>query len=201
MADWQLHYMTNVMIVTLQSSIFFFYVVIYHFHLLMVCISPSWFDTQEPVLRMRTFQNAANNWQKSWCCRVLMNLVSSHHFARSTVTIMTLFAFTNYHWLICWMICFILFVRLLFPYWLWQWVTNPVYQISSKAHGRCDRSAENSYSPAAPDPTLTFVEGLCCLKLDFVFTLWVTITVSHIVNFAAMYITVCLSMIYTDETK
>jgi hypothetical protein len=26
----------------------------------------------------------------------------------------------KYHWLICWMICFILFVRLLFPYWRWQ---------------------------------------------------------------------------------
>jgi hypothetical protein len=31
-----------------------------HFHLLMVCTSPSWFDTQEHVLRMETFQNVAN---------------------------------------------------------------------------------------------------------------------------------------------
>ena len=31
-----------------------------HFHLLMVCTSPSWFDTQEHVSRMRTFQNEAN---------------------------------------------------------------------------------------------------------------------------------------------
>jgi hypothetical protein len=35
MADWQLHYMTNIMILTLQSSIFLFYVVIYHFRLLI----------------------------------------------------------------------------------------------------------------------------------------------------------------------
>jgi hypothetical protein len=73
--DWQLHYMTNVMILTLQSSTFPFYVVTYHFHLLMVCTSPSWFDTQEHVLRMRTFQNEANYLQKSWCCKVIMILV------------------------------------------------------------------------------------------------------------------------------
>jgi hypothetical protein len=75
MADRQLHYMTNVIILTLQSSTFLFYVVIYHFHLLMVCISPSSFDTQEHVWRIRTFQNKANFWQISWCCKVIMNLV------------------------------------------------------------------------------------------------------------------------------
>jgi hypothetical protein len=46
MVDWQFHYMTKVMILTLQSSTFLiFYVLTYHFHLLIVCISPSWFDT------------------------------------------------------------------------------------------------------------------------------------------------------------
>jgi hypothetical protein len=59
----------------LQSSTFLFYVVTYHLHLLMVCISPSWFDTQEHVLRMRTFQNEADYLQISWCCKVIMNLV------------------------------------------------------------------------------------------------------------------------------
>jgi hypothetical protein len=39
--DWQLHYMTNVIIVNLRSSAFFFYVVIYHFRLLMAYIFPS----------------------------------------------------------------------------------------------------------------------------------------------------------------
>ena len=34
-------FMTNVMILTLQLSTFLFYVVTYHFHLLMVCMSPS----------------------------------------------------------------------------------------------------------------------------------------------------------------
>jgi hypothetical protein len=123
MADLQLRYMTNVIILTLQSSTFLFCVVTYHFHLLMICISPSWFDTQEHVLRMRTFQNEANYLQKGWWCKVMMNLVWSHHFANSMVAIMTLFAITNYHWPICWMICFILFVRLSFPYWLWRRVS------------------------------------------------------------------------------
>jgi hypothetical protein len=35
------HYTTNIMILTLQSSTFLFYVVIYRFHLLVVCMSPT----------------------------------------------------------------------------------------------------------------------------------------------------------------
>jgi hypothetical protein len=46
---------------------------VYHFHLLMECIFPSWFDMQEHVLRMRTFQTKANYWQYSWCCRFIPN--------------------------------------------------------------------------------------------------------------------------------
>jgi hypothetical protein len=115
MTDWQLHYMTNVTILTLQSSTFLFYLVIYHFHLLMICISPSWFDTLEHVLLMSTFKSEVNYWQESWYCRFITNLVWNHHFANSTVAIMTLFVITNYHLAICWMICFISFVRLLCP--------------------------------------------------------------------------------------
>jgi hypothetical protein len=36
------------------------------------------------------------------------------------------------------------------------------------AHGGCDRSAEDAYSFAAPDPTFAFVKGPCCPTLDFV---------------------------------
>jgi hypothetical protein len=39
-----------------------------------------------------------NIWQKSLCCRVIMNLVWSHNFANYTVVIMTLFAIRIYHW-------------------------------------------------------------------------------------------------------
>jgi hypothetical protein len=56
---------------------------------------------------------------KSWWCKVIMNLVWSHNFAYSTVAIRTLFAIIKYHWP-CWIICFFLFVRLSFLYWLWR---------------------------------------------------------------------------------
>jgi hypothetical protein len=59
---WWLHYMTNFMVLNLQSSTFLFYVVIYHCHLLMVCISPSWFDTQEHVLK--TFETRPSTDRK-----------------------------------------------------------------------------------------------------------------------------------------
>jgi hypothetical protein len=57
-------------------------------------------------LRMRTFLRKGKLLTKNWCCRFIMNLVESHHFANSTVVIMTLFAITIYHWLIFWNICF-----------------------------------------------------------------------------------------------
>jgi hypothetical protein len=42
---------------------------------ILICVYHSWFDMQEHVLRMRTFQNEANYLQKSWCCKVIKNLV------------------------------------------------------------------------------------------------------------------------------
>jgi hypothetical protein len=53
---------------------------------------------------------------------------------------------------------------------------NPVYLISTKAHGRCDRSAEDAYASAAPDPTFACVGGPCCPALDFVIAFWIMIT-------------------------
>ena len=44
----------------------------YHIPVLMVCITTSWFDTQEHVLRMRTFQNEANYLQISWYCKIII---------------------------------------------------------------------------------------------------------------------------------
>ena len=45
---------------------------------------------------------------------------------------------------------------------------NLTTDILNGAHGGCDRSAEDAYSSAAPDPTFAFVEGPCCPTLDFV---------------------------------
>jgi hypothetical protein len=52
---------------------------------------------------------------------------------------------------------------------------NPVYLISTKGQGGCDRSADDAYSSAAPDPTFSFVGGPCCPTLDFVIAFWITI--------------------------
>jgi hypothetical protein len=104
-----------------------------------------------------------------------MYLVWSHHLANSTAAIMTLFAISNYHWPICWMISFILIVRLLFPYWLW-WQVILYTWFWLRVHGGCDWSAEDAYSTAAPDPTFAFVEGLCCPALEFLFAFWIMIT-------------------------
>jgi hypothetical protein len=56
---------------------------------------------------------------------------------------MTLIAITNYHRSICWMICFITFARLSYPYWLWrQVITFTKFRI--RALGGCDCSAEDA---------------------------------------------------------
>jgi hypothetical protein len=81
---------------------------------------------------------------------------------------MTLFAITNYHWPICRMIDFILFVRLSFS--ILAFTTgSPIYLVSNK--GGCDRPAENTYIFVAPDPAFAFLGGPCCPTLDFVFFL------------------------------
>jgi hypothetical protein len=49
---------------------FLFYEVICHFHLFIVCTFPSWFDTQDHLLGMITFQRETNYWQKNWCSRL-----------------------------------------------------------------------------------------------------------------------------------
>jgi hypothetical protein len=51
-------------------------------------------------------------------------------------------------------------------------LTTDVWNV---AHGGYDRSAEDAYSSAAPEPTLAFVGGLCCPTLDFVIAFWITI--------------------------
>ena len=61
--------------------------------------------------------------------------------------------------------------------------------IWNEAHGGCDRSAEDAYSFAAPDPAFAFIGGLFCPALDLVIAFWIVIYVLHIVNFAILYMT------------
>jgi hypothetical protein len=139
--------MTNVMILTLKSSTFLFYVVTYHFHLLIVCISPSWFERQE----------------------------QNYDFANSKVVIMTFFTIMNYHWPICWMICFIQSVRLSYPYWLW-WRVIPYTKLRLRVQNGCDRSTGDAYSFVTPDPASTFVGGLFCPTLKFAIVFGIMLT-------------------------
>jgi hypothetical protein len=89
----------------------------YYICLLMKCISPSWFNTQDHVLRQITFQSEANYWQKSWCFKQCYNESRSRSSIRKL--------YRRYNELVCdyklsWMICFISFARLSFSYWLWR---------------------------------------------------------------------------------
>jgi hypothetical protein len=141
MVDWHLHYMTSVMILTLQSSAFLFYVVIYHFHMLVVTISPSWFDiiywfcvselfkarsTTEKKLILQGYNES--RLESSFC---------KFYGRYNDLVCDCKLSLTHIH--VCWVICFIPFVRLSFPYCLIP-------------YGECDQSAEDVYSFMAPDP-------------------------------------------------
>jgi hypothetical protein len=67
---------------------------------------------QEHVLCMRIFQSEANYWQKSRCWRVVPKLVFKVISQILRVAVITLFAITNYHWPICWIIRIVSFVWL-----------------------------------------------------------------------------------------
>ena len=58
----------------------------------------------------------------------------------------------------------------------YYWVDGPSITFRLKAHGGCDRSAEDADSSMTPDPSFAFVEGSCCPTLDFVCVFWTMIT-------------------------
>jgi hypothetical protein len=104
----------------------------------------------------------------------------------------------HYHtliWPICWMICFILFVRLSFPYWRWRRVILYTY-FRLRAHSGCDRSAEDAYSSVASDPTFAFVEGPCFPTLDFVTAFWIMIAFYTLLT--SLF---CMYILYNYNTK
>jgi hypothetical protein len=79
---------------------------------------------------------------------------------------MTLFAITNYHWPICWMICFILFVSILA-----LTTGNPVYLISTKGTRRVWPVSRGCLLLHGTwcYYTFAFIGGPCCPTLHFVF--------------------------------
>jgi hypothetical protein len=61
-----------------------------HHHLHMMFISHNWFDMQGLVPPMTSFEIEVGYLHKKWCRRGFYSLVSSHHFASSTV-VMTIY--------------------------------------------------------------------------------------------------------------
>jgi hypothetical protein len=104
--------------------------------------------------------------------KLMLQGYNKSSFYKFFVAVMTLFEITNHYWPICGLICFILFVRLSFPYRLWQRVI-PYTSFRLRAHAGCDRSVGDAYSSMAPDLTF-FCRGsvlpyarLCICFLDY----------------------------------
>jgi hypothetical protein len=137
MADWQLHYVINAMVLILQSTTFLFYVVIYHFHLLMVYVSQLIRYTRSCI----TYEDFSN-WGKLLTKDLMLqgyneSLLKSSFRKFWGGYIDLVCDITYYHWLICWMICFTFFVRLSFPYLLWwRVIPYPIYLILTKGSRR-----------------------------------------------------------------
>jgi hypothetical protein len=168
------------MTLSLKSSIFHMYVIMYHFHLLMECISPSWFSTQEHSIcvweyfKVRSisdvkasltmdmkqiFQHIAQwevviaNNDVTGFKRISFEVIISK-ILRSLYTCLRLHLLTGLYAEI--FVSYPLIVRMSFSYWLWRRVI-PHTRFRLRAHGGCDRSAEDAYSSMAPDPILAFV--------------------------------------------
>jgi hypothetical protein len=72
------------------------------------------------------------------------------------------------------------------------------FEVGSGAHGGCDRSAEEAYSSAAPDPTFAFVGGPYCPTLDFIFTFWIMVTLSTLTLLFCIVYPYTIDQMYTD---
>jgi hypothetical protein len=140
---WQLglHYMTNVMILTLQSSNFLFCVVhvIYHFHLIWCVYLPVDSIRKGMFSVWELFKMGPITNNKSWYCMQVYNesrLKSSFRkFYGCYNDLVCDYKLSLAHMLndlfhtICSTVVSILALT----------TGNPVYLISTKAHGRCDR--------------------------------------------------------------
>jgi hypothetical protein len=100
---------------------------------------------------------------------------------------MTLFAITNYHWPICWMICFILLLHCHFH--TGFTTGNPVYLIIFRLRVGFTGQQRIRTLPRhlILHCTFAFVGGPCCPTLNFVYCLLDYDCVLHIVNFAILY--------------
>jgi hypothetical protein len=124
---------------------------------------------------------------------------------------MTLTAITNYHWPICWMTCFILCLRLSFPYWFWrQIVPNFEYLISIKGARRVWPVRRGCllfhgiwlytfWTLPIDISYLRFVGGLCCLTLNFLYVGFIVITFNTALTSPTYFTWLCTCHNPTDS--
>jgi hypothetical protein len=143
----------------------------------MVYIYRNLFDMQELVRHTISFLFEAIYWQISWCHRGFNCLVYRQLSANFMVVTTILFAHTTFLWATCCLICFIPIVKRFFTHWSWLRVV-PSIERGNRAHGWCDRSTGDAYSPMAPDPTSDVFRGPCTPILWFVFHFRLTILIT-----------------------
>jgi hypothetical protein len=156
----------------------------------------SWFDILNIQLVWskvyQTISHTRSYIYRKWCIDNKMSIAISGFPSPSDTTVngrySDMFAITNYHWLICWMVCFIVFVRLEGFFFILALTTgNPVYLIPTKVYSGCDRSAEDAYSsnhlilPShLSEVMLPYTRfRICPLDYDYIL---------HIVRFVILYI-------------
>jgi hypothetical protein len=129
-----------------------------------------------------TFQNEPNYWQKSWCCRIVMNLVSTHHFANSTVPVMTLSPIIITGLYAEWFVSYSLLDCRFHTSWLWRRVisTKGARQVWSVSRGYLLLRGTLSY--------LCIYRGSMLLYTGFVIAFWIMIT----------FYTLLTSLLYYD---
>jgi hypothetical protein len=112
-------------------------------------------------------------WIKFSTCRSVADSCLKSSFRK----IMTLFANTIYHWPVCWTICFIPFLRMSFPYWLW-WRVIPYTYFWLRAYGGCEHMTVCSLLLGTRS-YLHISGGPCCPSLDFVLRFGLLLRFTH----------------------
>jgi hypothetical protein len=130
----------------LPLSAFHISVATSHYHLHFEYTSLNWFDMQGPALHTISFWVGVDYWQTSWCYRDFYSLVWYQRIASSMDVIIIWFIITYFHRVICCLTFFIPIGRPYFAHWLWQWITSHSWSWNW-AHGGCDGSTRDAYSP------------------------------------------------------
>jgi hypothetical protein len=95
--------------------------------------------------------------QISWSHRGFNCLVYRQLSTNFMVVTTILFAHTTFVWATCCLICFIPIVKPFLTHWSWLQVV-PIIERGNRAHGGCDQSTGDAYSPWYLIPPLIYSE-------------------------------------------